>query len=295
MERDAARHTRAGKPWDCLLSFLICSLIRCDALKFPLRGTMAGKWVLITGASQGIGYELTRLFAQDGYDLVLVARDRERLAQVSDELKTRHRVNVKVLAKDLAVQGASREIFEELSREQVPVSILVNNAGFGFQGPFVAHELQRELDLIQVNVTALVELSRLFLPPMLARRAGRILNVASTAAFQPGPFMALYYASKAFVYSFSCALAEEVSGSGVTVTALCPGLTRSQFHARAGLKRPGGILMMEADKVARIGYRALMRGKPIVIAGVLNKLASAGAKAAPTRLAARVARKFNEP
>jgi uncharacterized protein len=252
------------------------------------------KWALITGASQGIGYEFTRLFAKDGYNLVLVARDRTRLDEVASESRTLSSATVKVVAKDLAVPGAAREIFDELDGGEVPVSILVNNAGFGFQGRFAEHELQRDRDLIQVNITALVELTRLFLPAMIARHQGRILNVASTAAFQPGPFLAMYYASKAFVYSFSCALSQELVGTGVTVTTFCPGLTQSQFHVRAGLKRRGGILMMEANNVARIGYKALMRGKPIAVAGILNKLMCAGSKASPTWLTARVAGWLNK-
>jgi short-subunit dehydrogenase len=251
------------------------------------------KWVLITGASQGIGYEFAGLFAQNGCDLILVARDQPRLAQVADELRSRHGAGVKVLPKDLAAPSAAREIFDELQREQIPVSILVNNAGFGFQGAFADLDLSRHRDLAQVNMTSLVELTWLFLKPMLARREGRILNVASIAAFQPGPFMAMYYASKAFVHSFSCALAVELKGSGVTVTSLCPGLTLSQFHARAGLKRPGNFLMMDAAKVARIGYRALMRGRPIAITGWTNKISSTIAKASPTMLVARIAGKLN--
>jgi short-subunit dehydrogenase len=252
------------------------------------------RWVLITGASQGIGYEFTKLFAADAYNLVLLARDGPRLQQVADELTARHHVKTKVFVKDLALPGAGREVFDDLERDGIPISVLVNNAGFGIQGPFAAVDLQRELSLIQVDVAAVVELARLFVGPMLTRREGRILNVASTAAFQPGPYMALYYASKAFVYSFSCALAEELAGTGVTVTTLCPGLTRSQFHPRAGLKRHD-ILTMEADRVARIGYQALKNGKPIVVAGWLNKITSSAAKALPTRLTAKVAGRINAP
>jgi len=248
---------------------------------------------LITGASQGIGYEFAKLFAADGHDLVLVARDQARLAEVASELAAKHNVKTKVLRADLARATAPREIFEEMEREKIPISMLVNNAGFGVQGQFAQLELQGELDLMQVNMTSLVELTRRFVTPMLERREGRILNVASIAAYQPGPSMALYYASKSFVLSFSCALACELEGSGVTVTTLCPGVTRSEFHARANLKRSKGFAMMQADDVARIGYRAMLRGKPVVISGWMNKLVAAVAKASPITLSARIAGKLN--
>jgi short-subunit dehydrogenase len=253
------------------------------------------KWVLITGASQGIGYEFARLFAEQGYDVILVARDKARLEQVAGELRAQFGQKVRALAKDLGDSAAAQEIFDELQREQIFISILVNNAGFGFQGSFAELDLQGHRYLLHVNITALMELTHLFLGPMLARREGRILNVASTAAFQPGPFMSLYYASKAFVHSFSCALSEELKGTGVTVTALCPGLTKSQFHSRAGLKRPNNtLLMMGADKVARIGYHALMRGKPVVVAGWFNKAAVCVAKALPGTMTGKVIAAVNK-
>ena len=251
------------------------------------------KWVMITGASRGIGHEFSKLFAADGYQLVLVARDQPRLQQIADELSARHRITVKVIAKDLASATAAQEIAHELGEEQISISILVNNAGFGLQGSFAELDLQRHLDLIQVNIASLVQLTHLFLKPMLVRREGRILNIASTAAFLPGPYMAMYYASKAFVHSFSCALAEELKGSSVTVTALYPGMTRSEFHARAGLKRPDNFIMMKADEVARIGYQALMRGKPVVVAGWFNKVGVIVSKAMPSCLTARIAGKIN--
>lgn len=251
------------------------------------------QWVLITGASQGIGHEFAKIFAAEGHHLVLVARDEVRLAQIASELSGRHGLTVKVMAKDLSSAAAAREIFDELRGGQIPISILINNAGFGHQGAFAEIDLQRHVDLIQVNVTSLVQLTHLFLQPMLARREGRILNVASTAAFVPGPFMQTYYASKAFVQSFSYALASELEGSGVTVTSLCPGLTRSQFQARAGMRRSETFFMMESDTVARIGYRALMAGKPMVIAGWMNKLAIALARNAPRRWMASMVKRMN--
>jgi short-subunit dehydrogenase len=252
-------------------------------------------WVLITGASQGIGYEFTKLFAADGYPLVLLARDGARLKQIADELTARHAVKVKVLARDLSLPAAAGEVFAELQREKIHVGILVNNAGFGFHGPFVELDWRKQSDLVQVNITALAQLTHLFVKPMLARREGRILNVASTAAFMPGPFMAMYYASKAFVHSFSQALAEELAGSGVTVTAVCPGLTRSQFQARAGMKRTEGFPMMEAGQVARIGYRGFMRGQRLVVTGWVNRLLVGISGAVPVRWMTWGAGRLNRP
>jgi short-subunit dehydrogenase len=252
-------------------------------------------WVLITGASQGIGYEFTKLFAADGYPLVLLARDESRLKQIADELSAKHSTKIKVLPHDLSLPAAADEIFAELQREKIHVGILVNNAGFGFQGAFVDLDMQKQSDLVQVNITALAQLTHLFVKPMLARREGRILNVASTAAFMPGPFMAMYYASKAFVHSFSQALAEELAGSGVTVTTVCPGLTRSQFQARAGLKRTEGFPMMEADEVARIGYRGLLRGKRLVVTGWINRLVVGISGILPVRWMTWGAGRLNRP
>lgn len=250
-------------------------------------------WVLITGASQGIGYEFAKIFAAEGYPLVLLARDGARLKEVEAELVSRNKITVKILPKDLAVPNAAVEIFDELQREKIEIGILVNNAGFGFQGPFLEVDWRKHADLIQVNITALTQLTHLFAKPMLARREGRILNVASTAAFVPGPFMGMYYASKAFVHSFSQALAEELDGSGVTVTTVYPGMTRSQFHARAGAKRGDGYAMMEADAVARIGYRGLMRGKRLVVTGWMNRLLVCVTGVVPVRLLAWGAAKVN--
>lgn len=250
-------------------------------------------WVLITGASAGIGYELAKLFAADGGNLVLVARDAARLEKFAAELRAAHGIEVKVLAKDLAHPESPKEIFAAL--RDTPVSILVNNAGFGWHGEFARGEISTSLDMMHVNMDALVELTHLFLPPMLARRAGKIMNVASTAAFQPGPFAAIYYATKAFVYSFSCALAEELTGTGVTVTTFCPGGTRTEFHKRAGMERTSGRMpQMDAATAAHIGYRGLLRGKLVIVPGVSNKIISNIASRMPTRLMNKVVRKLNK-
>ncbi len=258
---------------------------------------MQREWVLITGASAGIGKEFASIFASEGYNLVLIARDKVRLEELAQEMKTKHNVEAKVLVKDLRAPAVAAEIFDELQREQIQICVLVNNAGFGWGGPFAQGDLPRYVEMIQVNITALVELTHLFLKPMVARGEGRILNVASTAAFQPGPLMAVYYASKAFVFSFSYALANELAGSGVAVTTLCPGPTRSEFHARANTVRSERVTrkwMMDAHEVAELGYLGLIPGKRVVIPGFLNKLGSFLGKCLPPRITASAARKVME-
>lgn len=249
------------------------------------------EWALITGASAGIGRELAEVFAEHHFNLLLVARNEARLDQLAAALKTKHRTQAKVMPQDLARPNAAAELFRATS--DTPVSVLVNNAGFGAFGEFAELPLELQTEIMHVNMTALVELTHWFVQPMLKRRSGRILNVASTAAFQPGPGMNIYYASKAFVFSFSYALAEELRGSGVTVTALCPGLTRSEFLERAQLRPRPGWPMMEPRVVAEAGYRALMKGKRVVIPGLLNKITSALARRAPARLTTAVVRMLN--
>ena len=193
-----------------------------------------GKTALITGASVGIGRDLAELFARDGHHLVLTARNEGQLQELAAKLRDQYHVNVEVIVQDLSVAGASQQIFERLQSK--PIDYVVNNAGFGSHGLFAGAELQSQLAMLQVNIVALTHLTRLLLPGMLARKSGRILNVASLAAFLPGPYMAVYYATKAYVLSFSEALSSETAGSGVTVTALCPGATRT---ARSTVMVPG--------------------------------------------------------
>jgi short-subunit dehydrogenase len=248
---------------------------------------------LITGASTGIGYELAKLFAADGWDLVLVARNQKRLEELAAQLKAQHRVDAFVFPKDLAKPNAAAEIFDALGNR--PVTALVNNAGFGNYGPFAESALRVQIDMMQVNMRALVELTHLCLAPMLKRGSGRILNVASTAAFQPGPTVDIYYASKAFVYSFSYALAVELAGTGVTVTTLCPGTTRTEFFDRAHLQMAKSWPMMDAGVVARIGYRGFLKGQRVVIPGTMNRIASFFAKRMPVRLTSAVVRELHAP
>jgi short-subunit dehydrogenase len=244
---------------------------------------MPSPTVLITGASVGIGYELAKLFARDQYNLVLVARDQERLTAVANELSQQHGINARILPADFSVPNASEAIVRTLAQENVVVDVLVNNAGFGQRGSFHANPHGNELSMIQVNIAALVHLTKLILPGMVERKKGRIMNVASTAAFQPGPNMAVYYATKAFVLSFSEALNEELKGTGVSVTALCPGPTRTEFQERAGISNTimQGFAAMEAAPVASIGYRGMLRGKRVVIPGLLNRVGVFFAKILP--------------
>ena len=195
------------------------------------------KTALITGASGGIGYELAWLFGRDGFDCILVARSHDKLSALAARLESEFRVKTLVLPKDLSKPAAVDEIYEEVGAASMEVDVLVNNAGFPVFGLFTETNLETELEMLQVNITALTTLTKLFLKGMTERRYGRILNLASTAAFEPGPLMAVYYASKAYVLSFSEALANELRGSGVTVTALAPGPTRTGFQKRAGLER----------------------------------------------------------
>src|SRR5256885_6947877 len=250
------------------------------------------QWSLITGASSGIGFELAKLFASDHFNLVLVARNNTRLDQIARDLQLSHGISTSVLAHDLADPAAAERIFEATRAQGI--SVLVNNAGFGFQEPFAQSQLRGDLDMMHVNMDAVVQLTHLFLPPMLKCHEGRILNVASTAAFQPGPFTNVYYATKAFVFSFSVALQEELAGTGVSVTALCPGYTRTEFHERAHIKRSSSLVrMMSAEKVARAGYRGMMRGRALVIPGVMNKVISAISRRLPATFTAKIVRRIN--
>ncbi len=246
----------------------------------------AGKTALITGASRGLGYELCRLLAEDGYNLILIARDRERLRRAADEFEKAYGVAVKTMVKDLSLPEASREIYETLKQESVQVDILVNNAGFGMFGRFVNSDPAGVRALLEVNITALTLLTRLFLKDMISRRRGRIMNVASLGAYQAGPFMATYYASKAYVLSFTESLGNELAGTGVTVTAFCPGRTRTEFDKTAGVKKLKWLddCMMDAGKAAQIGYKALMKGKRIVISGWQNRLIAYVSRLLPRKL-----------
>lgn len=254
--------------------------------------------VLITGASAGIGAELAREFAAPGALLVLTARREERLRELALTL-TPMGARCEVIALDLAEPGAATRLVRELETRGIHVDVLVNNAGWGQLVAFAEQDPSHAAAMIQVNVSALTELTRLLLPGMLARGRGRVLNVASTAAFVPGPMMAVYYATKAYVLSFSVALAEEVRGTGVTVTALCPGPTTTEFQEVAGMTgarvmSTRMLAVMEARPVAVIGARAARAGRGIAVAGRINQLSVFAARFAPRWLLARIVRGINQ-
>jgi uncharacterized protein len=251
---------------------------------------------LVTGASSGIGRELAILLARDGHDLVLVARDAARLEALARELEA-HGAKSTVLPRDLSAPDGPGEVLAEIRRAGIELEVLVNNAGIGVWGFFAETDLARELEMIRVNVIAVTVLAKGVLPGMLARRSGRILNVASTAAFQPGPLMAVYYGTKAYVLSFSEAIANETAGTGVTVTALCPGPTITEFQKKAGMEQTRlfrSRLVQNARTAAEAGYAGMKRGKRVVVPGIANKLLAQGVRFAPRRLLTAVIRRIQD-
>jgi short-subunit dehydrogenase len=248
--------------------------------------------VLVTGASSGIGLELAKVFAENGSNLVLTARREERLNEVAEQLRSQHNVEVQVLPADLSDPASPSAILDGVNRRGLTIDVVVNNAGFGLNGPFHLLPIQRQMDVVQVNLVALTHLARLFLPGMVERGRGGILNVASTAAFQPGPNMAVYFATKAYVLSLTEALAEELRGTGVTASCLAPGPTATEFESQAKME---GVLLfklgsMTASNVAKAGYRGFRRGKVIVVPRITNRLATFAVRFAPRSLVRKVAK-----
>jgi short-subunit dehydrogenase len=259
----------------------------------PITSCDLRKPALVTGASSGIGLELAKLLAAAGHDLVLVARRESELQTLAASLARELGTRSHVVVSDLAQPGAATELARSLTEAGIELEILINNAGFGVHGPFATTDLQTELDMVQVNIVALTELSKHVIPGMIARGRGSVLNVASTAAFQPGPLMAVYYASKAYVLSLSEALAVELEGTGVNVIALCPGPTESGFQAAAGIGRSklSGSLPSSAE-VAACGMRALERGTTVAIAGTRNWWLVQSVRLLPRKLVARAVRRL---
>ncbi len=245
-----------------------------------------GPWALVTGASSGIGAELAKIFAAQGYSLALAARSVSKLEELAVELANRYKARCRVIQSDLSDPDTPPRMYEELEKLGITLGVLVNNAGFGLRGFFAESDTGRLLEMIQVNMTSLTHLTRLFLPNMIARRTGRILNVASTAGFVPGPTMAVYYASKAYVVSLTEALANELSGTGVSITALCPGPTHTGFAETAGTSKRAIVQEKLRHGCGERGahrFEGLMAGRTIVIPGLQNRFVMAAARIAPRK------------
>jgi hypothetical protein len=260
-----------------------------------LQKNWAGKWALVTGASAGIGRELATLLASGGTNLVLTARRRERLDELATNLRAKHYIKVEVFTADLTKPSAPTAIFNFTRTNNITIDLLINNAGFGSYGPFHESDLARQLEMIQVNCSAVVHLTHLYLAGMIERRRGDILTLGSTASFQAVPYIATYAATKAFDLSFGEALAEEVRQFGIRACVLCPGSTQTEFHEVAG--HPRKILPHQetADKVARVGLEALAEGKSLVISGIQNNLGAAAQRLVPRSTVTKVAGKVFAP
>lgn len=261
------------------------------------RTTTATPTVLITGASSGIGKAFAQLFARDGYQVLLAARSVDKMAQLADELRAQYGATVAVFHADLEQGDGANKLFAAVKARGFTLTALVNNAGYGLFGEFKDSSLQVEMAMMQLNMQSLVALSKLFLPDLLATR-GKMLNVASTAAFQPGPYMAVYYASKAFVLSFSEALAAELAGQGVSVTALCPGPTASGFQDKAAMQASNlvrGKKLPGSEQVAAVGYRAMQRGQRVVIVGMMNWLMAQSVRFTPRRIVTGMVQLLSRP
>lgn len=258
---------------------------------------MAQERALITGGSVGIGAALAEVFAGHGHDLILVARRREKLEARAEDIRAKFKVDVVCMSEDLADPEGARRLHQAVVDRGLGVHYLVNNAGVGLYGKFATTDLDAELKMIQLNATSIVDLTKRFLPAMIERRSGRILNVASTAAFVPGPWMSIYYATKAFLLSFSQAIDYELKPQGITVTTLCPGPTESEFKVRAGSQRSRlfEAFVMDAPRVAHVGYDAMMKGKAVAIPGLRNKLIPVAARLAPRPLIAQLSHRAARP
>lgn len=227
------------------------------------------QYALITGATTGIGYELTKLFLKDGYGVILVSSNEEHLKNTKEQLKTFSSAPIYTFMQDLCKQGAGEELYRKVKEQNIPLSVLVNNAGFGLVGESASIDLALDERMLMINVVNLVALTKLFLKDMLANKKGKILNVSSTGAFQPGPYTSTYFASKAFVLSYSRAIRYEAKTNGISVSTLCPGATKTNFFKREGTPTPKNA--MSAEKVATIAYRGLMKNKEIIIPGFKNR------------------------
>lgn len=259
---------------------------------------MKTETVLITGAASGIGLALAREFAKHGHDLVLTSRVDSELSDVAAELTSKHQIDVGTLAADLEQPEAPKQLFDSVQREGMEIDILVNNAGLGYRGNFWEIPLENQISILRVNIEAVVRLTHLFLPQMINRNSGRLLNTASIAGFEPGPLLAVYHASKAFVLSFTEALAVELEDTKITVTALCPGATDTDFFPKAGMLETKAFQkgpVMAPQEVAELGYKALMRGDRTVVAGGANKAMVFARRFMTEGAQAKMNKKFYEP
>jgi short-subunit dehydrogenase len=251
--------------------------------------------VLITGASNGIGLELAKVHASKGGDLVLVARNKSKLDELKAELENKYKVKVYTIGKDLSLNNSAQEVYEETTKQNIQIDYLINNAGFGDFGMFVDSDWSKELQMINLNITTLTQFTKLYLKDMVKRRNGKIMNVASTAAFQPGPIMAVYFATKAYVLSFSEAVDNEVRDKGVTITALCPGATESGFQAAAAMEESNmvkGKKLPTSKDVAVFGYAQMMKGKTVAIHGLMNWILANSVRFTPRSIVVMIARKL---
>lgn len=249
---------------------------------------------LVTGASNGIGLELAKIHASKGGDLVLVARNKSKLDELKNELEKEFKVNVYTIGKDLSASNAAQEVYDETTKQNIQIDILINNAGFGDFGLFAETDWNKESEMINLNIATLTLFTKLYLQDMVKKGSGKIMNLASTASFQPGPMMAVYFATKAYVLSFSEAISNEVSNKGVTVTALCPGPTTSGFQAAASMENSklfSNKNLPTSKEVAIYGYNAMMKGKTVAIHGIMNKILATSLRFAPRAIVLKISRK----
>lgn len=255
------------------------------------------KTALITGASSGIGLELARVMAKDGNDLVLVARNADKLKLLADEIMTSFDVNVKVIVADLSSMDEVQRVYDTCKTENIRVEFLINNAGFGDFGLFIESDWNKLEQMLDLNIKSLTKLCRLFIPDMVQRKSGKIMNVASTAAFQPGPTMAAYYASKSYVLFLSEALYNELEGTGVHITCLCPGATESGFQVAAAMEESAlvkGRNLPSSKEVAMFGYNAMMKNKMTVIHGFMNYMMANAIRFVPRKWVLPIVRKIQD-
>lgn len=251
-------------------------------------------YVLITGATSGIGYELMLLFAKDKHNLFLVSRNKEKLSLIKKDVEKKFSVDVEYLPIDLSLPESSKKVYEFAKRKNLNINILINNSGFGLGGEFVKLDIEKEEEMINLNILALTKLTYYFLQDMKKKNKGKILNVASLAGFLPIPYMNVYSATKSYVLSFSEALSFELQKTNITVSALCPGATRTNF-AKVAMMDEGNFnkFSMSAKKVALIGYNGLMKGKRVIIPGSSNKLGASAVRITPHSLLGKILKNFN--